>query len=89
MDQNTTVLERAFQLAKSGLCGSINEIRNQLKLEGYSTEYITGKGLTTQLKALIHSAKMAEMMGHIPGPTSDGKMRLRPCELGQQCPALT
>jgi hypothetical protein len=57
MDPNTTALERAFQLAKSGLCGSVNEIRNQLKLEGYSTAYITGKGLMTQLKALIHSAK--------------------------------
>jgi len=35
----------------------IPRIPFQLKLEGYSAAYITGKGLTTQLKALINSAK--------------------------------
>jgi hypothetical protein len=56
MDHNTTALERAFQLAKSGHCISIEDIRQQLKSEGYSTEHITGKSLTRQLKELIRSA---------------------------------
>jgi hypothetical protein len=56
MDPNTTALERAFQLAKSGRCISIEDIRQQLKSEGYPTEHITGKGLTRQLKELIRSA---------------------------------
>jgi hypothetical protein len=57
MDHNTTALERAFQLAKSGYCNSVDDIRHQLKSEGYSTEQITGKDLTSQLKALINSAQ--------------------------------
>jgi hypothetical protein len=56
MDPNTTALERAFQLAKSGRCISIEDIRQQLKSEGYSAEHVTGKGLTRQLKELIRSA---------------------------------
>jgi len=52
-----TELERAFQLAKSGRCGSLDDIRNQLRSEGYSTAYITGKGLVTQLRALIETAR--------------------------------
>jgi hypothetical protein len=55
MDQNTTALERAFQLAKSGRCGSIEVIRLQLKTEGYYTDQIIGKGLSKQLRAIIKS----------------------------------
>jgi hypothetical protein len=38
MAQGVTVLERAFQLARSGLCGSVSEIRERLKAEGYSLD---------------------------------------------------
>jgi hypothetical protein len=57
MDHNITVLERAFQLAKSGRCTSIGDIRQQLSSEGYSTEHITGRGLIRQLKALMRPAQ--------------------------------
>ena len=57
MDRNTTALERAFQIAKSGHCISIEDLRRQLKSEGYSTDHIAGNDLTRQLKELIRSAK--------------------------------
>ena len=60
MDPRPTELERAFQLAKSGSCGSISDIRNRLRSEGYATAHITGKSLTRQLKALIAEARSAE-----------------------------
>jgi hypothetical protein len=55
MDPNTTELERAFELAKSGRYRTIELIRLQLKTEGYSTERVTGKLLKEQLRAIIRS----------------------------------
>jgi hypothetical protein len=57
MDQNTTELERAFQLAKSGCFATVELIRHQLKSEGYSSAHITGQGLTKQLGAIIRSSQ--------------------------------
>jgi hypothetical protein len=53
MDPSTTELERAFQLARSGGCRSVDEIRKKLISEGYSAAHITGKGLLAQLRALL------------------------------------
>jgi hypothetical protein len=58
MDHRTTVLERAFQLAKSGLFGSVDEIKRQLKKECYSVDQITGRTLSKQLIALIKAARV-------------------------------
>jgi len=57
MDHHTTELERAFQIAKSGRCGSLKDIRSQLRSEGYSTTRITGGTLAKQLQALIQAAQ--------------------------------
>ena len=57
MEQGTTALERAFQLAKSGDFTSVFAIKQQLNAEGFSTEQITGKALTKQLNALIKTAR--------------------------------
>ena len=46
-------LVRAFQLAKGGSCSSVEELRFALKSEGYSTEHLVGRSLTTQLKAIM------------------------------------
>jgi hypothetical protein len=51
-----TALERAFQLAKSGSYASLDDIKKQLKAEGYSTEQITGRVLSKQLRVLIQTA---------------------------------
>ena len=53
MDSRTTELERAFQLAMSGDCRSVDEIRKKLSQEGYYATQITGKSLLRQLQALI------------------------------------
>ena len=55
MDQNTSELERAFELAKSGRFPSVQMIRLQMKTEGYSTDHVTGKTLTKQLQEIIRS----------------------------------
>jgi hypothetical protein len=57
MDHRPTELERAFQLAKSGRCSSVADIRNLLRSEGFSNTKITGKTLASQLLALIRAAR--------------------------------
>ena len=52
-----SVLERAFELARSNHFGSIVDIRRQLIREGYSVETLTGPALVAQLNALIKAAQ--------------------------------
>jgi hypothetical protein len=56
VDPHATALERAFQLARSGNVATMTALKNQLKAEGYSVETVTGKALSTQLRALIHAS---------------------------------
>ena len=60
MDHSITTIERAFQLAKSGSCASVADIRKRLKLEGFSVAQISGGVLTGQLRALIQAARKKE-----------------------------
>ena len=55
MDHRTTVLERAFALAKSGSCTSVPDIKKQLRREGYSIAQIVGKSLSKQLQTLLRA----------------------------------
>jgi hypothetical protein len=57
MDQSVTALERAFQLAKSGKCSSLADLKKQLRAEGYSIAQITGRTLAKQLVTLIKLAR--------------------------------
>jgi hypothetical protein len=57
MDPNTTALERAFQLAKSGAFTSVHAIKQQLSAEGFAAAQVTGKSLAKQLNALIKAAR--------------------------------
>jgi hypothetical protein len=57
MDTNTTALERAFQLASSGMCASIQDIKRQLEREGYDANQLRGKSLRAQLLGLIKKAR--------------------------------
>jgi hypothetical protein len=57
VDPNTTALERAFELAKSGNVATIDALRRQLKAEGYSDAKVIGKALTTQLRGLIDASQ--------------------------------
>ena len=57
MDHNITALERAFQLAGSGECDSVEDLKKRLKAEGYSTKQIVGRELARQLRGLITVAR--------------------------------
>ena len=56
MDPNKTTIERAFELARSGECKIIHEIRRQLKVEGYDESVIEGRSLLIQLRTLMADA---------------------------------
>lgn len=52
MTNRPTALERAFELAGSGTCASVDVIRKKLKAEGYADAQITGPSLIRQLRDL-------------------------------------
>jgi hypothetical protein len=56
MNGRLTVLERAFELARSGRCRTTEDIHRQLKAEGYSTHQIMGPWLLRQLRSLMQVA---------------------------------
>jgi hypothetical protein len=55
MDPNISVLERAFQLAKTGLYPTIGIIKKQLQKEGYWAAQIEGRVLHRQLADTIRA----------------------------------
>lgn len=57
MDENRTSLERAFELAKSGSCGSMEELKRLLRSEGYSSDQVVGRSLTAQLRVLMTNSR--------------------------------
>lgn len=54
-----TTLERAFELAKSGECGGIQDIKDRLRSEGYTQidDKLYGRTLARQLRAICAEAK--------------------------------
>ena len=52
MTDRITTLERAFELARSGDCASISQVREKLAAEGYSLQQLTGPTLLKQLRTL-------------------------------------
>jgi hypothetical protein len=57
MQPNVNTLERAFELARTGEFDRIGQIKNRLKLEGYSSELIVGSYLSAQLRELMRLAQ--------------------------------
>jgi hypothetical protein len=58
MQQNLTALERAFELANSGNCENIADIKKALKSEGHFDQQITGRTLGKQIIELIRQARL-------------------------------
>ena len=57
MDHKVRVLERTFQLARSGQVARIDDLKKRLKREGYeATEVYFGPSLKSQLRELIQAA---------------------------------
>jgi hypothetical protein len=59
VDNKVSALERAFQLARSGRLATVDDIKKQLRQEGYeiSSEY-DGSSLRSQLRELIKAAPL-------------------------------
>ena len=54
-----SIIERAFQLAKSGRYATVGDIRKQLDQEKYAAaeSYVRGGALISQLRSLIAAAR--------------------------------
>ena len=50
-------VERAFELARSGICRNVEDIRKQLRREGYSDimSHLSGPAIRKQLADLIRA----------------------------------
>lgn len=59
MSMQPSIIERAFQLAKSGRYPTVGDIRKQLDHEKYTAaeSYVRGGALVAQLKSLIAAAR--------------------------------
>lgn len=53
MTPNTSTLERAFELVRTGTYGSLDHLKRRLKEEGYDPQQITGFALRRQLYEII------------------------------------
>ncbi|PBB33185.1 hypothetical protein CK221_24415 [Mesorhizobium sp. WSM3868] len=57
MDQNKRALERAFDLAQSGVYVNFGEVRTKIRNEGYDSRQMNGLALRKQISQLIQSAR--------------------------------
>lgn len=60
MNRPLPFLVRAFQVAKSGNCATLNDLKTYLKIEGYTVsemEHLAGSSLRRQLAALLASSR--------------------------------
>lgn len=64
MDVRVSQLERAFQLAQSGRCTTVADIKRKLREEGYQDDQVEGPLLFGQLNSLMK--KSASQQGTEP-----------------------
>jgi hypothetical protein len=80
MDTPTT-LERAFALARSGTCTSVNDIRLRLKGERFDNvdAHLAGHSIVRQLRALCDEAVLSRRAraGNEAGPATGPERRSR------------
>jgi hypothetical protein len=67
-----TIAERAFQLARSGDCANVREIKKRLKAEGYERveAHIAGSTIVAPLVRLCVEAQARKMDMPPPGPAA-------------------
>jgi hypothetical protein len=56
VDSRISQLERAFELASSGRCASVADIKRKLREEGYMDDQIEGPSLFGQLNSLMRKS---------------------------------
>ncbi len=59
MSEPLAMIERAIQLAQSGDCRSVNDVRQRLRREGYVAIGVemAGVAINRQLVELLHAAR--------------------------------
>jgi hypothetical protein len=72
MDGRLTSLERAFELARSGTCADLNQVRRRLRAEGYAGQVIEGPSLMRQIRELCRFANLTRASGVQPATTAGG-----------------
>lgn len=60
MRRDKTALERAFDLAQSGQCATIDQIRQKLKAESYDQDVVQGPSLLAQLRAIMAATRIKD-----------------------------
>ena len=63
MDNSKTTIERAFALARSGLCASLTDVMKTLRREGYRLDQLSGPSLKKQLRSVIKEATSVAASG--------------------------
>ena len=60
MQERPSVIERAFEISKSGKVANVADLRKQLTAEGYSNnaQFLAGRSLSNQLTRMIAEARM-------------------------------
>lgn len=75
----TPIIERAYELAKSGLCATVAELERALRLEGYRTfNELSGRDLRRRLSALCRGIDSPAA----PKPERRARRQTRPRILG-------
>lgn len=55
--QTQTTLERAFELARTGKCRTVTEVRLKLRSEGFDVDQITGPQLLKQINRILGASQ--------------------------------
>jgi len=60
MEERPSVVQRAFQIAKSGNVANMSALHKQLAAEGYTNniQSLAGRSITNQLSRMIVAARM-------------------------------
>jgi hypothetical protein len=56
VESHISQLERAFELARSGRCATVADIKRKLREEGYQDDQIEGPSLFGQLNSLMRKS---------------------------------
>lgn len=63
MDSRISQLERAFELAGSGRCSTVADIKRKLREEGYMDDQVEGPQLFNQLNSLMKKTMRQQPTG--------------------------
>ena len=62
MTRRASIVERAFELARSGTCRSVTDVRMKLKAERYDfvDNHLAGKSIVRQLQSAMKTARLGD-----------------------------